>query len=178
MDIKRIKTPLEKKVIRELKAGDIVYLTGEIYTARDAAHKRMMDVLNKGEKLPFDIKNSIIYYAGPTPARPKNPIGSVGPTTSYRMDSMTIPLLKLGLAGMIGKGFRSREVIESMKENEAVYFVAVGGAGALIASKVKKSQVIAYEDLGTEAIRKLIVEDLPLIVCIDIYGNNLYHIPK
>lgn len=178
MDLKQIKTPLDKETIRQLRAGDIVSLTGEIYTARDAAHKRMMNALSKGEKLPFDIKDAIIYYAGPTPARPGNPIGSVGPTTSYRMDNMTVPLLKLGLSGMIGKGFRSKEVIEGMKENEAVYFVAVGGAGALIASSVKKSEVIAYEDLGTEAIRRLTVENLPLIVCIDIYGNNLYDISK
>lgn len=178
MDIKLIETPLNKEVLRGLKAGDVVSLTGVIYTARDAAHKRMMDALRKGEELPFDIKDAVIYYVGPTPARPGNVIGSAGPTTSYRMDGMTVPLLKLGLAGMIGKGLRSREVIEGMKKNEAVYFVAVGGAGALMASSVKKCEIIAYEDLGTEAIRRLTVENLPLIVCIDIYGNNLYDISK
>lgn len=174
MTVKRLSTPLTKDVLRELKAGDVVSLTGIIYTARDAAHKRMMETLNNGEELPFDIKNSVIYYVGPTPAKPGKAIGSAGPTTSYRMDSMTVPLLELGLSGMIGKGLRSKEVIESMKKNEAVYFAAVGGAGALIASSVKESEVIAYDDLGTEAVRRLKVENMPLIVCIDIHGNNLY----
>lgn len=178
MTIKTLNTPLTKDVLRELKSGDIVSLSGTIYTARDAAHKRMMETLKNNEKLPFDIKNSVLYYVGPTPAKPGKVIGSAGPTTSYRMDSMTVPLLELGLSGMIGKGLRSEEVIESMKKNEAVYFAAVGGAGALIASSVKEAEVIAYEDLGTEAIRKLKVENLPLIVCIDIYGNNLYETSK
>ncbi|SDY63181.1 fumarate hydratase subunit beta [Proteiniborus ethanoligenes] len=178
MTVKLIETPLTKEVLRELKAGDVVSLTGTVYTGRDAAHKRMMEALNKGEALPFDIKDSIIYYVGPTPAKPGKVIGSAGPTTSYRMDTMTIPLLELGLGGMIGKGLRSKEVIESMKKNETVYFAAVGGAGALIASSVKESEVIAYDDLGTEAIRKLTVENMPLIVCIDIYGNNLYENTK
>lgn len=178
MTVKLIETPLTKEVLRELKAGDVVSLTGTVYTGRDAAHKRMMEALNKGEALPFDIKDSIIYYVGPTPAKPGKVIGSAGPTTSYRMDTMTIPLLELGLGGMIGKGLRSKEVIESMKKNETAYFAAVGGAGALIASSVKESEVIAYDDLGTEAIRKLTVENMPLIVCIDIYGNNLYENTK
>lgn len=174
MTVKALNTPLTKDVLRELRAGDIVSLTGTIYTARDAAHKRMIETLKKGEELPFDIKNSVLYYVGPTPAKPGRVIGSAGPTTSYRMDSMTVPLLELGLSGMIGKGLRSEEVINSMKKNEAVYFTAVGGAGALIASSVKEAKVIAYDDLGPEAIRELKVENLPIIVCIDIYGNNLY----
>ncbi len=178
MTVKSISTPLTKEVLRELKPGDVVSLTGVVYTARDAAHKRMMETLSNNEELPFEVKDAIIYYVGPTPAKPGAVIGSAGPTTSYRMDNMTVPLLKLGLSGMIGKGLRSDEVIEGMKENEAVYFVAVGGAGALMASAIKEAEVIAYEDLGAEAIRKLTVENLPLIVCIDVHGNSLYEISQ
>ena len=174
MTVKSINAPLTKDVLRGLKAGDVVSLTGIIYTGRDAAHKRLMEAIKNKEELPFDIRDAVIYYVGPTPAKPGEVIGSAGPTSSYRMDSMTVPLLELGLSGMIGKGLRSNEVIESMKKNGAVYFAAVGGAGALIASSIKESEVVAYEDLGTEAIRRLRVEDMPLIVCIDSYGNNLY----
>ncbi len=174
MTVKSINTPLTKDVLRELKAGDVVSLTGTIYTGRDAAHKRLMETIKNNEELPFDIKDAVIFYVGPTPAKPGKAIGAAGPTTSYRMDSMTVPLLELGLSAMIGKGLRSDEVIEGMKKNIAVYFAAVGGAGALIASSVKESEVVAYEDLGTEAIRRLRVENMPLVVCIDTYGNNLY----
>ncbi|SCG83044.1 fumarate hydratase subunit beta [Proteiniborus sp. DW1] len=174
MTIKSINTPLTKDVLGELRAGDVVSLTGTIYTGRDAAHKRLMETIKNKEELPFDIKDAVIFYVGPTPAKPGKVIGAAGPTTSYRMDSMTVPLLELGLSGMIGKGLRSDEVIEGMKKYGAVYFAAVGGAGALIASSVKESEVVAYDDLGTEAIRKLRVENMPLIVCIDTYGNNLY----
>lgn len=174
MTVKSINTPLTEEVLRELKAGDVVSLTGTIYTGRDAAHKRLMETIKNNEEMPFDIKDAVIYYVGPTPAKPGKAIGAAGPTTSYRMDSMTVPLLELGLSGMIGKGLRSDEVIEGMKKNGAVYFAAVGGAGALIASSVKESEVVAYDDLGTEAIRRLRVENMPLVVCIDTYGNNLY----
>ncbi len=152
----------------------MVLITGTIYTARDAAHKRLIDALEKGRNLPFEVKNSIIYYVGPTPAKPGMEIGAAGPTTSYRMDTYTPKLLNLGLKGMIGKGKRSKEVIESIIKNKAVYFGAVGGAAALISKSIKKSEVIAYEDLDSEAIRKLEVEDLPVTVIIDSKGNNLY----
>ncbi|MFA5523302.1 MAG: Fe-S-containing hydro-lyase [Tissierellales bacterium] len=174
MTVKSINTPLTKEVLRELKAGDVVSLNGIIYTGRDAAHKRLMETINSNEELPFDIKDAVIFYVGPSPAKPGKIIGAAGPTTSYRMDGMTVPLLELGLSAMIGKGRRSAEVVESMKKNVAVYFAAVGGAGALIASSVKESEVVAYDDLGTEAIRRLRVENMPLVVCIDTYGNNLY----
>ena len=170
-----IQTPLTIEKINNLKIGDLVYLTGTIYTARDAAHKRIVESLKKGEKLPFDIRNSIIYYVGPCPEKPDDIIGSAGPTTSYRMDDYTIPLLELGLKGMIGKGRRSDEVIKAMKKHKAIYFSAIGGAGALIASCIKKSKVIAYEDLGTEAIREIYVEKFPLIVSVDFKGDNLYN---
>jgi len=170
-----IETPLTIEKINSLKIGDLVYLTGTIYTARDAAHKRIVESLKKGEKLPFDIENSIIYYVGPCPEKPDDVIGSAGPTTSYRMDDYTIPLLELGLKGMIGKGRRSDEVIKTMKKHKAIYFSAIGGAGALIASCIKKSKVIAYEDLGTEAIREIYVEKFPLIVSVDFKGDNLYN---
>lgn len=173
---KRITTPLTKEKVEELKAGDSVLLTGYIYTARDAAHKRLVELLEKGEDLPFDIENQIIYYVGPTPAKEGMPIGSAGPTTSYRMDPYTPKLLDKGLKGMIGKGKRSDEVVESMKKNKAIYFAAIGGAAALTAKCVKSSELIAYEDLGAEAIRRLYVEDLPLIVVIDSNGNNYYSI--
>ncbi|BEP30185.1 Fe-S-containing hydro-lyase [Helicovermis profundi] len=172
-NIIKIITPLKEEMVLKLKAGDRVYISGTIYTARDAAHQRLINSIKKQEKLPFDVKNQIIYYVGPSPAKPGNVIGSAGPTTSYRMDDLTIPLLNLGLSGMIGKGTRSKEVVESMK-SRAVYFAAIGGAGALISSKIIKSEVIAYEELGPEAIRKLEVKDLPLYVVIDSHGNNLY----
>lgn len=171
---KYIALPLDEGKIEELRAGDIVYLTGEIYSARDAAHKRMNEALEKKEELPFDIKGSVVYYLGPTPARPGNVIGSAGPTTSSRMDKYTPALLDLGLKGMIGKGKRSPEVKESIKKNRAVYFAAVGGAGALLSERIKKCEIIAYEDLGTEAIRKLYVEDFPVITAIDCFGGDVY----
>ena len=171
---KKIETPLTKEKVQNLKAGDYIYITGTIYTARDAAHKRMMEELSEGKELPFDMRNQIIYYLGPTPNREGQVIGSAGPTTSSRMDKYSPTLLDLGLTGMIGKGKRSKEVIESMKKNTAVYFAAVGGAGALFSQCIKKSEVIAYDDLGTEAIRKLYVENLPVITVIDCEGNNLY----
>lgn len=170
----KIKTPFTKEEAKILKVGNIVEITGFIYTARDAAHKRMIEDYNEEGKLPFDLKEQIIYYAGPAPAKPNQIIGSAGPTTSYRMDVYTPKLIELGQIGMIGKGTRSKEVIEAMKKNCAVYFGATGGAGALLASHIKKSEIIAYEDLKTEAIRKLYVEDFPVIVVIDSEGNNLY----
>ena len=169
-----ISAPLKKEDIEKLKAGDYVYITGKIYTARDAAHKRMWEALENQKELPISLANNIIYYLGPSPAREGKVIGSAGPTTSSRMDKYTPALLDLGLKGMIGKGKRSPEVIESIKKNEAVYFAAVGGAGALLSKKITKSTVIAYDDLGTEAIRELEVEDFPVIVVIDSQGNNLY----
>lgn len=171
---KHIETPLTREKVKELQAGDYVYITGIIYTARDAAHKRMTEELAEGKKLPFDIENQILYYLGPTPNREGQVIGSAGPTTSSRMDKYAPTLLELGQTGMIGKGKRSEDVISSMKKNTAVYFAAVGGAGALLSQCIKESEVIAYEDLGTEAIRKLYVENLPVITVIDCKGNNLY----
>ena len=171
---KHINLPLTKEIIDDLKAGDYVYLTGEMYTARDAAHKRMWDALAEGKELPIDIEGQVIYYMGPSPARPGTVIGSAGPTTASRMDKYTPKLLDLGLKGMIGKGKRTPEVIEAMKRNGVVYFAAVGGAGAILSKCIKKSEVIAYDDLGTEAIRRLYVEDMPVIVVIDRYGKNLY----
>ena len=170
----QIRTPLTEKVARGLKAGDSVLITGTIYTARDAAHKRLLDALDKGGTLPVDLKNQIIYYAGPAPAPPGKPIGSVGPTTSYRMDSFAPKTIELGLKGMIGKGPRGKEVVDAMKKHGAVYFAAVGGAGALLAKCVRGARVVAYEDLGAEAIRELKVEKFPAIVAIDSNGNNLY----
>ena len=167
-----ITAPLQEA--RKLKAGDYVYITGTIYTARDAAHKRMYDALQKGESLPLDVKNNIIYYMGPAPAREGRPIGSAGPTTASRMDKYAPTLLDMGLVGMIGKGKRTEAVREAIVRNGAVYFAAVGGAGALLSKSIKSSEVIAYEDLGTEAIRKLEVENFPVIVVIDAEGNNLY----
>ena len=170
----KITTPLNEEKVIQLKTGDFVKIIGYIYTARDAAHKRFFELIKKGKKLSIDLKRQIIFYAGPTPVKPGYSCGSVGPTTSYRMDPYTPSLLEKGLKGMIGKGFRSKEVIDSMKKNKAVYFVAVGGAAALIAKSVKKFEVIAYEDLGTEAIYRFYVEDFPAIVCIDAKGKNLY----
>lgn len=169
-----IELPLKEEDIVSLKSGDYVYLSGEMYTARDAAHIRMHESVEKGEALPIDLKGNVIYYLGPTPAREGHVIGSAGPTTSSRMDKFTPMLLDFGLKGMVGKGKRSSEVIESIKKNKAVYFAAVGGAGAFLSRCIKEAEVIAYEDLGTEAIRRLLVEELPVIVVIDSYGNNLY----
>ncbi|MGB9809383.1 MAG: Fe-S-containing hydro-lyase [Caldanaerobacter sp.] len=174
----RLHTPLKEETTVQLKAGDLILLSGNIYTARDEAHKRMVEAIDKGEILPFEIKDSIIYYVGPCPARPGQAIGSCGPTTSGRMDKYTPKLIELGLKGMIGKGLRSKEVVEAMKKHKAVYFTAVGGVGALLAQRVKRAEIIAYEDLGPEAIYKLTVEDFPLIVAIDCYGNNLYEIER
>ncbi len=173
---KKIETPLTIDKVRDLNAGDIVLLSGEMFTARDAAHKRLVELVDKNEKLPLELQDAIIYYVGPTPPKPGEVIGSAGPTTSYRMDSYTPKLLDLGLKGMIGKGLRGKEVIDSMIKNRCIYFGAIGGAAALMAKCIKKSELIAYEDLGAEAIRKLWVEDMPLVVVIDSHGNNLYQI--
>lgn len=171
---KAITAPLQSEQISTLRAGDSVLLSGRIYTGRDAAHKRMCSLVREGKPLPFDLRNQVIYYAGPCPAKPGESIGSCGPTTSYRMDAYAPVLCDLGLIGMIGKGQRSADVIEAIRRNRGVYFAATGGAGALIASSVKSARIIAFDDLGTEAIRELIVENLPLIVAIDAYGGNLY----
>jgi len=174
MEIKKITTPLCSADARKLKCGESVFLSGTIYTARDAAHLRLVELSKKGEPLPFPIEGAIIYYVGPTPEKPGKIIGSAGPTTSYRMDSMAPTLIADGLTGMIGKGKRSLQVVESIVEHGALYLGAIGGAGALISGCVMSSEIIAYEDLGAEAIRKLEVRDMPLIVIIDSYGNNLY----
>ena len=171
---KHITAPITSEVAKILHSGDYVYITGTIYTARDAAHKRMAEALKEGKPLPIDMKNNVIYYMGPSPAREGRPIGSAGPTTASRMDKYAPDLLDLGLTGMIGKGKRSAAVIDAIKRNGAVYFAAVGGAGAILSQRIKSSEVIAYDDLGTEAIRKLEVEDFPVIVVIDSEGNNLY----
>ncbi|EDP74541.1 Fe-S-containing hydro-lyase [Hydrogenivirga sp. 128-5-R1-1] len=171
---KRITTPLTDEVIEDLRAGDKVLITGYIYTARDAAHKRMVESLNRGEPLPVDLKGQIIYYVGPTPPKEGQVIGSAGPTTAIRMDRYVEPLLKLGLKGMIGKGYRSPQVKELLKKYKAVYFAAVGGVATLLQRHIKSSELIAYEDLGTEAIRRLYVEDFPVIVANDIYGGDLF----
>ena len=171
---KYIKAPISDDDAKMLRAGDYVYITGVVYTARDAAHKRMSEALSEGKPLPFDMKNNIIYYMGPSPAREGRPIGSAGPTTASRMDKYAPDLLDLGLKGMIGKGKRSEDVKAAIVRNGAVYFAAVGGAGALLSQRIKSSEVIAYDDLGTEAVRKLEVENFPVIVVIDSEGNNLY----
>ena len=171
-----INAPMRDEDISLLRAGDYVYITGTIYTARDAAHKRLDEALQKGEKLPIDLERNIIYYMGPSPAREGRAIGSAGPTTASRMDKYTPGFLDMGLKGMIGKGRRSTEVIDSIVKNKAVYFAAVGGAGALLSRSIKSSRIIAYEDLGTEAIRELEVSNFPVIVVIDSEGNNLYDI--
>ena len=171
---KIIHGPITKDEAKSLKAGDYVYITGKIYTARDAAHKRMKEALEKGEGLPFNIQNNMINYMGPSPARDGRPIGSAGPTTASRMDKYTPELLDLGMGAMIGKGKRSQAVIDSIVKNQAVYFAAVGGAGALLSKCILSSKIIAYEDLGPEAIRELEVENFPVIVVIDSMGNNLY----
>ena len=174
----QISAPLDKKTISQLKAGDMVYISGTIYTARDAAHKRMAQALAEGQKLPLDVRGNVIYYMGPSPAREGRPIGSAGPTTASRMDRYAPDLLDLGLSGMIGKGKRSQPVIDAMVRNGAVYFAAIGGAGALLSKAIVSSEVIAYEDLGTEAIRRLEVRDFPAIVVINSDGNNLYEIAQ
>ena len=172
---KYIKAPLEKEIVKTLRAGDYVYITGTIYTARDAAHKRMDETLREGKELPVPLKDEIVYYMGPSPAREGRVIGSsVGPTTASRMDKYTPKLLDLGLGGMIGKGKRSKEVIDAIIRNQSVYFAAVGGAGALLSKCIQESEVVAYDDLGTEAIRRLTVKNFPVIVVIDCEGNNLY----
>ena len=171
---KHINLPLTKELAQTLKAGDTVHLTGDIYTSRDAGHKRMCEALARGEKLPFDTEDATIYYVGPTPAKPGQVIGSAGPTTSGRMDAYAPTLMAQGARGMIGKGARLPEVIEAMKKYSGVYFGAIGGAGALLAKCIKKAEVVAYEDLGSEALRRLYVEDMPLVVIIDCEGNNLY----
>ena len=171
---KYINTPIDDKIVSELKAGDYVYLTGTVYTARDAAHKRLYEALQRGEDIPLELQNNIIYYLGPSPAREGQVIGSAGPTTSSRMDKYTPLLLEKGLKGMIGKGKRSQEVKDAIVRNGSVYFAAVGGAGALLSKCITKSEIVCYEDLGAEAIRKLEVKDFPVIVVIDSEGNNLY----
>lgn len=171
---KFINTPLTEELVETLKAGDRVYITGKIYTARDAAHKRMVELLSKGESIPMDLKDQIIYYVGPTPAKPGQIIGSAGPTTSGRMDAYAPTLLAMGLKGMIGKGSRNENVVSAMIKNTAVYFAAIGGAGALIAKCIKSAKVIAYEDLGTEAVMELEVENLPVVVAIDCTGESIY----
>jgi fumarate hydratase subunit beta len=170
----RLTTPLSESDLEKLSIGDKVLLSGVIYTGRDAAHKRLFELIQQGKDLPIDIKGQIIYFVGPSPAKPGQAIGSAGPTTSYRMDSFSPKLIELGLKGMIGKGNRSQEVIEAMKKYKAVYLGATGGAGALIAKSIKKAEVVAYEDLGPEAIRKLEVEDFPVVVINDTKGNDLY----
>jgi len=171
---KHITTPLSDETVASLKAGDQVLLTGVVYTARDAAHKRLIALIKEGKDLPIDLQGQVIYYVGPAPAKPVDPIGSAGPTTSMRMDPYAPTLMEHGMKGMIGKGMRSKEVRDAMVRRRAVYFAAVGGAAALVAKRIKSAEVVAYEDLGPEAIRKLYVEDLPLFVIDDIYGDDLY----
>lgn len=170
----KISAPMTREAARQLKSGDCCLLSGVIYTARDAAHKRLCEALDRGETLPIELENSVIYFVGPTPAKPGQVIGSAGPTTSYRMDAYSPRLIRLGQTGMIGKGKRGEEVIAAMKTNGAVYFGATGGCGALLARCIRKCEVVAYEDLGPEAIHRLEVEDFPVIVVIDSEGNNLY----
>jgi len=170
----KVHAPLKTEELQNLHAGDSVLLSGTIYTGRDAAHKRLCVMIENGKELPFDIRNQVIYYAGPCPAKPGDAIGSCGPTTSYRMDAYAPTLCDLGLIGMIGKGQRSEKVVQAICRNGGVYFAATGGAGALIATCVKKAEIVAFEDLGTEAIRRLEVENLPLIVAVDAHGGNLY----
>jgi fumarate hydratase subunit beta len=174
MAIKKLKAPLSTKDVEDLHAGDNVLITGIIYTARDAAHKKLVELLDKGEKLPFDMEGAVIYYVGPTPAPPGKPIGSAGPTTSYRMDSYTPRLIEIGMKGCIGKGERNEKVVEAMKKYKAVYFAALGGGAALLAQSIKKADIIAFEELGAEALRKLEVVDFSCIVAQDCYGENMY----
>jgi len=172
--VKAITTPLKEEDVLDLRAGDAVRISGVMYTARDAAHKRLVDLIDQGKELPFDIEGQMVYFVGPTPAKPGRPIGSAGPTTSYRMDPYSPKLIEHGLRGMLGKGERGIEVVDAMKKYKAVYFAAIGGAGALIAKSIKKAEVIAYEDLGAEAIRRIEVEDFPAVVAQDAHGGNLY----
>lgn len=176
MENKRIEitTPFTDDIIKSLKAGDMVYVSGVVYTARDAAHKKMCELLDRGETMPFDFNGAAIYYAGPCPPKPGKPIGSVGPTTSGRMDLYTPKLIKQGLKVMIGKGLRSKEVVDSIVKHNGIYFAAIGGAAALMGKCVEKAEIIAYEELGTEAVRRIIVNKLPVIVAIDSHGNNMY----
>ena len=173
-ETKKIVAPLNDSVVKNLKAGDTVLLSGIIITGRDAAHKKMVDLINSGQDLPFSIKGEVIYYVGPTPAPPGRPIGAAGPTTSYRMDQYAPLLIERGLKGMIGKGRRSEEVKEAMRKWSAVYFAAIGGTGAFMSLCIKEAEVIAWDELGPEAVRRLVVEDMPLIVATDIYGGDLY----
>ena len=171
---KKITLPITDEDIKSLRAGDSVLLTGTIITGRDAAHKRLFELIQKGEPLPVEVRGELIYYVGPAPAKPGYAVGPAGPTSSYRMDKFTPALLDLGMKGMIGKGARSQEVIDSIKKNGAVYFAAIGGAAALIATSIKKEEILCYDDLGTEAVRRYTVEDFPCIVAIDCEGNNVY----
>ena len=171
---KKINLPITAEIAKDLKAGDYVYLTGEMYVARDAAHKRLMELIEKGHKLPIELEDATIYYMGPSPAREGRPIGSAGPTTASRMDKYAPTLLDLGLKAMIGKGKRPPEVLEAIKRNNAVYFAAIGGAGTLLSKCIVESEIVCYEDLGAEAIRKIKVVDFPVIVVGDCHGNNLY----
>lgn len=174
MERLKVTLPLDRQQAKTFRAGDLLSLSGVLYTARDAAHKRLIAALDRGEALPLDLMDQTIYYAGPCPAPPGRPIGSAGPTTSGRMDAYTPPLLERGLLGMIGKGMRQKTVVDAMKSSGAVYLGATGGAGALLAERIRSAEIIAYEDLGAEAIRRLIVEDFPVVVLIDSLGNNLY----
>lgn len=174
----KIETPFSREKLKDIKAGDMVSITGFIYTGRDAAHKRFCELLEQGKPLPIETKGAVIYYVGPSPAKPGEPIGSAGPTTSYRMDAYTPQMLDQGLMGMIGKGKRNAEVIKKIIEHGACYFAAIGGAAALIKSRIKSSEIICYEDLGAEAVRKLYVEDFPVTCIIDSKGNNLYEIGR
>ncbi len=171
-------TPLSEEDTRKLKAGDVVYLSGVLYTARDAAHKRLVELLEKGEELPFDLEGSVIYFVGPTPPKPGDPIGSAGPTTSYRMDSYSPTMLKHGSKGMIGKGKRNQDVIDACVKYGGIYFGATGGAGALLGKRIKSAEVVAYPELGPEAVRRLEVEDFPVTVINDTYGNDLYQMGR
>jgi fumarate hydratase subunit beta len=171
---KKINLPITAEIAKDLKAGDYIYLTGEMYVARDAAHKRLMELMENGQNLPIELENATIYYMGPSPAREGRPIGSAGPTTASRMDKYAPTLLDLGLKAMIGKGKRTPEVLEAIKRNNAVYFAAIGGAGALLSKCIVESEIVCYEDLGAEAIRKIKVVDFPVIVVGDCHGNNLY----
>lgn len=177
-EIKKIRTPLDDAAVESLRAGDQVSITGVLYTARDTAHKRLVEALDRGESLPFDMRGQVIYYVGPSPARPGKVIGSAGPTTSYRMDAYAERLMEVGMKGMIGKGMRDKKIVDAMKKHKCVYFAAIGGAAALIARSVKSAEVIAYEDLGPEAVRRLEVEDFKAFVINDVYGNDLYEIGK
>ncbi|MBI3793912.1 MAG: Fe-S-containing hydro-lyase [Nitrospinae bacterium] len=177
-DIKKIKTPLDAATVESLRAGDQVLISGVLYTARDTAHKRMVDALDRGEKLPFDISGQVVYYVGPSPAKPGKVIGSAGPTTSYRMDAYAERLMEKGMKGMIGKGMRDKKIIDAMKKHKCVYFAAIGGAAALIARSIKSAEVIAYDDLGPEAVRRLEVVDFQAFVINDVYGGDLYEIGK